>query len=42
MAASRCKASLLAPKDAFKQKKALAEASAFFWWGMVDSDHRSQ
>ena len=23
-------------------KKALAIASAFFWWGMVDSDHRSQ
>ncbi|MBE6552265.1 MAG: hypothetical protein E7665_09040 [Ruminococcaceae bacterium] len=23
-------------------KKALAFASAFFWWGKVDSDHRSQ
>ena len=23
-------------------KKALAYASAFFWWGKVDSDHRSQ
>ena len=23
-------------------KKALAYASAFFWWEMVDSDHRSR
>ena len=30
------------PKGQISLKKALAFASAFFWWGMVDSDHRSQ
>ena len=30
------------PAGQISLKKALANASAFFWWGMVDSDHRSQ